>query len=62
MMKKITDYFKEVIAEAKYVTWPTRKQTIFFTVAVLTVSIVIAYYLGLLDLLFSKGLGLLLRK
>ena len=62
MMKKIVDYIKEVIAEAKHVTWPTRKQTMFFTIAVLAVSILIAYYLGLLDFLFGQGLKILLTK
>ncbi len=61
-MKKITDFIKEVIAEAHHVTWPTRKQTIYFTIAVLAVSLIIAYYLGLFDFLFSKGLGWLLKK
>ena len=61
-MEKITNYIKEVIAEAKNVTWPTRKQTIFFTVAVLAVSVVVAYYLGLLDFLFGQGLKLLLTR
>jgi len=61
-MEKTINYIKEVIEEAKKVTWPTRKQTIFFTVAVLVISVVIAYYLGLLDFLFSKGLKYLLLK
>ena len=61
-MEKIINYIKEVIAEAKNVTWPTRKQTIFFTVAVLAVSVVVAYYLGLLDFLFGQGLKLLLTR
>ena len=62
-MQKITEFFKEVVAEAKHITWPTRKQTIYFTIAVLAISILVAYYLGLLDFLFSKGLerALLLR-
>ncbi len=55
-MQKITEFFKEVMVEAKHITWPTRKQTIYFTVAVLAISILVAYYLGLLDFLFSKGL------
>ncbi|MFA6515186.1 MAG: preprotein translocase subunit SecE [Candidatus Paceibacterota bacterium] len=59
-MNKTIEYIKEVIAEAKHVTWPTRKQTIFFTIAVLAVSIIIAYYLGLLDFLFSNGLKFLI--
>lgn len=62
-MDKITSYFKEVYAESKYITWPTRKQTFYFTIAVLAISLVVAYYLGLLDFLFSRGLekSLLLR-
>jgi len=59
-MEKTINYIKEVIAEAKHVTWPTRKQTIMYTVAVLIVSLVVAYYLGALDVIFSKGLGWLL--
>jgi len=61
-MNKIIDYIKEVIEESKHVNWPTRKQTIFFTVAVLAVSIIIAYYLGLLDFIFSQGLKFLLTR
>ncbi|MFA6251756.1 MAG: preprotein translocase subunit SecE [Candidatus Paceibacterota bacterium] len=61
-MDKIINFIKEVIEEAKHVTWPTRKQTILFTIAVLVVSLLVAYYLGLLDLIFSKGLGWLLTK
>ena len=62
MINKITEFFKEVWAEAKHVTWPTRKQAIFATIAVLAISVFIAYYLGLLDFLFSKGLEQLLLK
>lgn len=61
-MSKTKDFIKEVIAEGKNVHWPTRKQTIFFTTAVLVVSAIIAYYLGLLDFLFGQGLGFLLTK
>ncbi len=61
-MKKILEYIKEVIEEGKRVTWPTKKQTIFYTVAFFAVSIIIAYYLGLLDFLFGQGLNLLITK
>jgi preprotein translocase subunit SecE len=59
-MEKTINYIKEVIAESKLVTWPTRKQTAYFTIAVLAISIIVAYYLGALDYLFSQGLGWLL--
>lgn len=39
--------------EMKQVTWPTRKQTINFTIIVIIVSIIIAAYLGFFDYLFS---------
>jgi preprotein translocase subunit SecE len=61
-MSKTTEYIKEVRAEMKHVTWPSRNQTIFYTIAVLVVSVAIAYYLGLFDFLFSKGLEWLLLK
>jgi preprotein translocase SecE subunit len=61
-MDKTTNYIKEVIAETKNVTWPTYNQTIIFTIAVLVISIAVAYYLGLLDHLFSKGLDFLLKR
>lgn len=57
-MEKLTNYIKEIIAEAKHVTWPTKRQTVFFTVAVLAISIITAYYLGVLDYLFLQGLKL----
>lgn len=61
-MNKTILYIKEVIAEGKNVTWPTRKQTIYFTISVLIISALVAYYLGLLDFLFAQGLGILLTK
>jgi preprotein translocase subunit SecE len=61
-MSKIIEYLKEVKSEMKNVTWPTRKQAIFFTVAVLIVSIVVAYLLGLFDQIFSLGLERILQR
>jgi len=61
-MNKATIYIKEVLAEMKQVNWPSRDQTIFYTIAVLVVSALIAYYLGFFDALFSRGLQWLLLK
>jgi preprotein translocase subunit SecE len=62
-MDKIKNFIKEVWVESKNITWPTRKQASYATIAVLVISLLVAYYLGLLDFLFSKGLekALLLR-
>ncbi|HUC88929.1 MAG TPA: preprotein translocase subunit SecE [Candidatus Paceibacterota bacterium] len=61
-MDKTIEYIKEVIAEMKNVTWPTRAQTMYFTVTVLIISIIVAYYLGLLDYILSHALEWLLSR
>lgn len=55
-MQKITEYFKEIKGELKHVNWPTRSQTIAYTSFVVALSIVVAYFLGVFDFIFSKGL------
>lgn len=55
-MSKIKEYFKDTKAELKHVIWPTRSQTLYSTLIVIILSIVIAYYLGIFDFIFSKGL------
>ena len=55
-MSKITEYLKETKAELKHVIWPSRNQTFYYTLIVIVLSIVTAYFLGLFDFIFSKGL------
>jgi len=59
-MSKITEYLKETRAELKHVIWPSRSQTIFYTLIVIVVSILVAYFLGLFDFMFSWVLGKLI--
>lgn len=61
-MSKIIEYLKETRAEFKHVTWPTKMQAIYYTIAVIVVSIFIAYYLGLFDYIFKMGLERLITK
>ena len=56
----ITTYIKETKAEFMHVNWPTRKQAIAYTVAVIVISVVTAYFLGALDAVFQFGLRKLL--
>jgi len=51
--RKGIDFLKEVRIELKRVTWLTRKDTIKYTIFVITFSLVIAAFLGGLDFLFS---------
>jgi len=46
-------YLKEVKGELKHVSWPTRKQTIIFTIIVVVLSIVTATLLGVFDTIFG---------
>jgi preprotein translocase SecE subunit len=56
----IINYFKETKAEAKHIHWPTRKETINITIAVIVLAVVLATLLGLFDFAFTKGLQALL--
>lgn len=56
----ITSYIKETRAEFKHVTWPTKKQAIAYSVAVIVISLITAYLLGAFDALFQYGLGKLI--
>jgi preprotein translocase subunit SecE len=60
-MSKVVEFLKETKAELKQVTWPTKNQTIAFTALVIAISIVVAYFLGFFDLIFTTGLEKLLQ-
>jgi preprotein translocase subunit SecE len=55
-MSKLSNYISETREEMKHMSWPTRNQTIIFSVLVIVISIAVAAYLGLFDYLFSLGL------
>jgi preprotein translocase subunit SecE len=52
-MNKLINYIKETRAELKHVNWPTKKQTINFTIIVISVSLGIALFLGFFDIVLS---------
>jgi len=53
MFSKAVTFLKEVKLEVRKVNWPTRRQTIRYTLIVLGISLVIAMFLGGLDFLFT---------
>ena len=57
---KIIEYFKETKTELKHVIWPNKLQTSYYTIIVIVLSILVAYFLGFFDFLFSRGLEKLL--
>ncbi len=52
-----TQYLKDTRSELRHVAWPTRAQTVVYTVLVVAVSVGAALYLGLFDFLFTNALS-----
>lgn len=51
--EKFINYLKETRLELRHVNWPSRKNTIRFTLLVIGASAVLAAYVGLLDVVFQ---------
>lgn len=54
---KIITFLKEVRVEIKKVNWPTKDETIRYTLIVIGFSLAIALFLGGLDFLFTTLLN-----
>lgn len=57
-MNKIAEFLRDVKIELARVSWPTKKQTTQYTLAVILMSIAVSLFLGAWDSIF----GLLLNK
>ena len=51
--QKIVGFLKEVKLEMKKVNWPTRKETVRYTLIVIGLSVAVAAFLGTLDFVFN---------
>jgi len=51
---KLTNFFKEVGSEIKKITWPTRQETIKYTLIVIGVSVIVAIILGGFDFILVQ--------
>lgn len=54
---RVIQYFKEVVAETKKVTWPTRKELTAYTTAVLVLVVIMAVLVFIVD----SGMGKLFQ-
>ncbi|MEK7116972.1 MAG: preprotein translocase subunit SecE [Patescibacteria group bacterium] len=54
----ILDYFKETQGELSHVNWPTHRQSVVFSLVVIIISVLVAFFLGLFDFIFSRILNL----
>ena len=51
-MASLTQYLKETQGELTHVNWPTRNQTIAFTILVIVISLLVSFLLFAFDTLF----------
>ena len=59
-LERIKNYFKEVKVEMSKVKWPTKNQTVNYTLVVIGASVVVAAFLGALDYFFNFGISFFL--
>jgi len=52
-LTKIVTFLKETRVELKKVNWPTKRQSVNYTLIVIGVSLAVAVFLGGLDFLFT---------
>ncbi|PIQ72470.1 preprotein translocase subunit SecE [Candidatus Roizmanbacteria bacterium CG_4_10_14_0_2_um_filter_36_35] len=50
------NFATDVVDELKKVSWPSRAETIKLTAIVIGVSLIIGLYVGIIDILLTKGL------
>ncbi len=60
-LSKIINFIKEAIAELKKVIWPNRKELENSTIVVISTIIFVSIFIGMVDLLFTKGLTLFMK-
>lgn len=58
---RVVRFFKEVKSEMKKVVWPSKKQVIKNTLIVIAAVVLIGVVIWALDMLFSFGLGFLVK-
>jgi preprotein translocase subunit SecE len=64
-MDKISKFLKEVVAELRKVTWPSKDELIGSTIVTIVVSCIVALFIGVVDqiltylisLIFGTGIG-----
>jgi preprotein translocase subunit SecE len=59
-MKKITDFFRSVWQELKFVSWPTSADLKEGTTVVIVMSIIVALFLSVVDFIFRFSIQKLL--
>jgi preprotein translocase subunit SecE len=62
MFTAIKNYFTGSVAEMKKVTWPTKQQTINYSLLVIGLSVGLSIFFAFLDFIFNGGIEFLISK
>ena len=57
MLEKTKNFFREVNIELKKVSWPTRQQTMSATMVVIVLTFIVAFFLGIVDVVLVRLVG-----
>jgi preprotein translocase subunit SecE len=61
LFKRVRNYLADVWAELKKVSWVQRKELFTTTLVVIIFSSVLAFFIGVVDFVFSRLLGIILK-
>ncbi|HHY18447.1 MAG TPA: preprotein translocase subunit SecE [Firmicutes bacterium] len=54
-------FFRDIKTELRKVVWPNKKELVNYTVVVIVISLIVALFIGLIDLAFSAGFRYLVQ-
>ena len=60
IMEKAKQFFREVVAEGKKVSWSSKQEFIGATVVVIFAILVLSMFIGLVDFVLSRLFGLIM--
>jgi preprotein translocase subunit SecE len=60
-LKRAQEFVREVLAEFRKVSWPSRQELINSTVVVITVTVVVSLFLGAVDVVLARIVERILR-
>ena len=61
VLTRANEFIREVLAEFRKVTWPSRQELINSTVVVIMVTVVLAFFLGGVDVALARIVERILR-
>ena len=61
LFKRIRNYLADVWAEMRKVSWVQRKQLFTTTLVVIVFSTILAFFIGVVDFIFSRLLSIVIK-